>query len=513
MKQIGIDIGGTHTDAVLVDGKTIIATAKVLTQKKLHDGVVASCREVLQKSKTDPADIGSVQIGTTVGLNAILEEKELLKVGVIRLAPYTPALLAGASWPQSLAQKVIGEVVVIPGGFDCRGKALAQFQKEKAKGAILKLLDVGVEAFSITSIFSPLRDEQEKAVQALVEELAGKNFPVTISSQIGGIGLLERENGAILNSALKKVVQEGFKELETEVCRMGIGAPLFMVQNDGTIMGMKKAVAFPLLTIASGQTNSFRGAQSLVGGENLIVIDVGGTSCDIGVIKNGEPLRTLGRATLGGVTLFLPMTDTFSLSLGGGTVIRGDLIGPDSVGRALFQEARCFGGDTLTLTDIGVLLGHLEIATAQKEKVGICCSAAKNLLAQVETKVRDAVFKVQGKGEHIPLVIVGGGAPLLKNLAGVIPEYAYCANGYGACLAQISAKKEKLLAFEGRQALLDQLKEEALKEAVQEGADPKTIKIVNVEEVPCAYSKEGLCRFIVTASGPKSSLQLPLQHR
>jgi N-methylhydantoinase A/oxoprolinase/acetone carboxylase beta subunit len=503
MKQIGIDIGGTHTDAVLVDDERIIATEKVVTGARPEEGVVEACRKLLRTSGFDPSSLESIQIGTTLALNAILEGKELLRVGVIRMAPYCPALRCGARWPESLARAVIGGVEVVPGGSDLSGKSLAPFHKEKTQDAIRRLLDRGVEAFAITAIFSPLHDSQEREVRSVIEAIAGADFPVTLSSQIGGIGFLERENGAIINSALKKVMADGFRSIETAVASIGIGAPLFMVQNDGTILGIEQAIACPLLTISSGQTNSFRGARALAGVENLIVIDVGGTSCDIGIVKNGEPLRTLGRATLGGVTLFLPMSDCLSLPLGGGTRVREDSIGPDSVGRSLFQEAQCFGGETLTLTDIGVLLGHFAIQGAQKELVKMCPEKARFVLEQAERRVKEALFQLERYGDSLPLVIVGGAAALLKNLGGRIPDFAFCANGYGASLAHISAKKEELLPFHERAGALARMKEEVLAEAVRQGADPERVKIVHVQEIPCAYSQDGHSRFIVQAAGAK----------
>ena len=136
----------------------------------------------------------------------------------------------------------------------------------------------------------------------------------------------------------------------------GLDAPLFLTQNDGTIVHRDVAARYPVYCFASGPTNSMRGAAFLSGIGDAMVVDVGGTTSDIGCIKGGFPRQANAAVEVGGVRTLFRMPDLLSLALGGGTEISPDgrRIGPRSVGYRLTSRALCFGGDTLTATDIAV---------------------------------------------------------------------------------------------------------------------------------------------------------------
>ncbi len=151
----------------------------------------------------------------------------------------------------------------------------------------------------------------------LCKEVMGEDVHVSISSEIGSMGLIERENATILNAALCQVAErftEGFaKSLEGE----GItNADVYLSQNDGTLMTMEHARRYPILTIACGPTNSIRGASYLSQLKNAIVIDVGGTTTDLGVIQNGFPRESSVAVTIGGVRTNFRMPDVVSIGLG-----------------------------------------------------------------------------------------------------------------------------------------------------------------------------------------------------
>ena len=150
---------------------------------------------------------------------------------------------------------------------------------------------------------------------------------------------------------------EGFKAALNE---LQIEAPFYISQNDGTLMNADFAADYPVLTFASGPTNSMRGAAFLSQLKDAIVVDVGGTTTDIGVLQHGFP-RVAGLAVdIGGVRTNFRMPDTYSIGLGGGTIIQSDplKVGPQSVGYRLTEEALVFGGNTLTTTDVIVAAGH-----------------------------------------------------------------------------------------------------------------------------------------------------------
>lgn len=497
---IGVDIGGTNTDVCVVDKKkNILAACKVTTTQSIEEGVVQAIAQVVK----NPQAIEAVCVGTTHATNAILQGKELESTGLIRIAGHNPDIEPGIMWPDALRLQIIKAFENIPGGYECHGDPISSFDEMKTKEAIYKLLDKGVPSISVVGVFSPINPEQELLVKALIREIAGKDFPVTLSSDIGGIGFLERENATLLNSALKKVVRSGFQSLKSSLENMGCHAPLWMIHNDGSVMDVSHAIDFPIFTISCGQTNSFRGACELAKKQNGIVIDVGGTSSDIGYVIDGFAKRSCHAAKIGGVKLQFPMPDVLSLAIGGGSIIEGIKIGPESVARMLKTKAHCFGGDTLTLTDISILSGHLSIEGADSSKIPISKAQANTVLEKVEKEILRAVNIVRAKHKSLPLIAVGGGALFLKNIGCEIPPYADVANAYGAALAEISSTVDIVASLQERIRTLEEIKAKAVQNACKKGAVKESCRIVNMEVIPYAYSKNALARIIVTASGKR----------
>ena len=137
-------------------------------------------------------------------------------------------------------------------------------------------------------------------------------------------------------------------------------ADVYLSQNDGTLMTMEYARKYPILTIACGPTNSIRGASYLSRLQNAVVIDVGGTTTDLGVIQNGFPRESSVAVTIGGVRTNFRMPDVVSIGLGGGSIVRerpdGTVtVGPDSVGYQITEKALVFGGDVCTATDLSLI--------------------------------------------------------------------------------------------------------------------------------------------------------------
>src|SRR5262249_14344439 len=140
---------------------------------------------------------------------------------------------------------------------------------------------------------------------------------------------------------------------------------IWITQNNGSILDSAYAIEYPVLTIAAGPTNSFMGGKKLSQLQDAIIVDIGGTSTDVGIIRKGVPRRRLNNSRIGGVTLNFPMPDVYSIGLGGGSHVSIDRnsieIGPKSCGIHTFSEALSFGGKQLTLTDIALALGYVEI--------------------------------------------------------------------------------------------------------------------------------------------------------
>ncbi len=185
---------------------------------------------------------------------------------------------------------------------------------------------------------------------------------ITLSSSIGQLGLLERESASILNASLSDLAKRTVASLRAGVARCGIESPMFLSQNDGTLMDAATAERFPVLTFASGPTNSMRGAAFLSGESEAIVLDIGGTTTDVGLLHKGFPRQAATTVDVGGVRTNFRMPDVFSIGLGGGSIVEdaeaAPRVGPRSVGYEITRRARVFGGDVLTATDIAVAAGR-----------------------------------------------------------------------------------------------------------------------------------------------------------
>lgn len=513
MYTLGIDIGGTHTDGIIINhAGQKLAWAKTATTTPLTEGVQKLIAQLTQS--VNPAQIGNVILGTTHATNAILEAKGLLKVGLLRLSDSLPkSPTVGFGWPSLLKNAAIAGMESTFGGYDFNGRPSSRFNRSQVQKAIAKLLDQKAEAISVVSAFATINGSQENEVAEIIAAMAGNNFPVTLSHQIGGIGFIERENATLLNSALKNVMSEGFGSIAALLLQYRIKASLWMTQNNGSIVNMEEAIAFPIKTIGAGLTNSFIGATKLVGVADAVVVDIGGTSTDIGVVEGGYARTSLHAATIGGIALHCALPDILSLPLGGGSILNhcptsGWQIGPHSVAKELTQLSQVFGGSTLTLTDAGVVAGKLPIAN-DRTKIFLTVQEGDKILSQICHTIHRAVIRLRGKKQDLPVIVVGGAAPLLQKLytefqlAGTMPELGGIANAFGAALAEVSASVNVVVSLDNREKTLNELKEQALRKACEKGADPAKVRIAQLSAYPLTYASGNLAKVSVLASGPR----------
>ena len=323
MYKLGIDVGGTNTDAVIVnERREVVAEVKQPTTDDVYDGILRAIRTVLQNSGVDRREITQAMLGTTQCTNAIVERRHLAKVGLIRIgAPATTGIPPMVDWPEDI-QAVVEDSIVIRGGFEFDGKELAPLDVEAAR-AFLERMKGKVQSIAIASVFSTIRNDHELEIARLCREVMGEDVHTSISSEIGSMGLIERENATILNAALYQVAERFTEGFARSLADEGItNAEIYLSQNDGTLMTMEHARRYPILTIACGPTNSIRGASYLSQVKSAIVIDVGGTTTDFGVIQNGFPRESSVAATIGGVRTNFRMPDIISIGLGGGSIVR-----------------------------------------------------------------------------------------------------------------------------------------------------------------------------------------------
>jgi len=511
--RLGIDVGGTNTDAVILDvNDRVVAKAKRPTTEDISSGIREAVDAVLAESQIDPTHIVNAMLGTTHSTNAIVERRGLSKIGMLRLcAPSGLGVPPFLDWPPDIIPHLGKHFEMVKGGYEYNGTPLAQPDSGEIRQALERLGEKKIEALAVSCVFSPVNNDQELLVRGIAEEVFGKSLPVSLSSEIGSIGILERENATILNAAILKIASNAYVSFQNVLLEHGVKANLFITQNDGTLMAVDYARLYPVFTIASGPTNSLRGAAFLSGLSDAVVVDVGGTTTDVGILKSGFPRESTTAVEIGGVRTNFRMPDLISIGLGGGSLVKAEedvvRVGPESVGYRITREARVFGGNTLTATDIAVAAGMADIGDPQSVKDldrGLLRRAGERIKGMVE----EVIDRMKTTSEDIPVVTVGGGSILLPNtLKGASkvskPENFEVANAIGAAISQISGSIDGVfdVASKGREAVIDEVKDAAVQEAVKAGADSKTVEIVELEEIPLAYLPSNAVRFRVKAVG------------
>ncbi|MGH8914330.1 MAG: hydantoinase/oxoprolinase family protein, partial [Acidimicrobiia bacterium] len=291
---------------------------------------------------------------------------------------------------------------------------------------------------------------------------------------------------------------------------LGIDSTLFLTQNDGTLMTSTYGRRYPVATFASGPTNSMRGAAFLSGETDCAVIDIGGTTTDIGVLRNGFPRQAPLAVEIGGVRTNFRMPDLLSLGIGGGSIVRNDqgvTVGPDSVGHRLTSKARVFGGETLTATDIAVAAGLADIGDPRLV-ADLDGEFIAEALAVMRAGIAEGLDRMKIGPEPIPVVLVGGGAILLGNdLPGasqlIRPNHGYVANAIGAAKSQVGGHADRVVAMDNmtRTEAIGAVRSEAEDRCIAAGARPETIEVVEIDEVPLAYLPSNAVRITARAVG------------
>ena len=510
--RLGIDVGGTNTDAVILDGNNdVIAKCKKATTEDISVGIVHAVEFVLSESGINPGDIADAMLGTTHATNAIVERKGLSNVGVIRLsAPSGYAIPPYVEWPEDILEAINHFFVIVKGGYEYNGALISDIDRDEIRKALLQVKAQGAEALAVSGVFSLVNNDQENVVREMAGEIFGEDFPVTLSSEIGSIGIIERENAAILNAAIRKLAEKAYGSFQNVLRERGINADLFITQNDGTLMSIDYAKRYPVLTIASGPTNSLRGAAFLTGIQNGIVVDVGGTTTDVGVLSKGFPRESSAAVDIGGVRTNFRMPDLVTLGLGGGSLVKTSpelSIGPQSVGYRIHTEGRIFGGETLTATDIVVASGRFDLGDAELIR-DLDQKTVNEGLGMMKVMVESVVDKMKTQAADLPVIVVGGGSILVgDDLAGasevIKPEHYEVANAIGAAISQVSGSVDGVfdIVTKGREAVIEEVKEAAKAEAVKAGAEESSLEIVELEEIPLAYLPSNAVRFRVKAVG------------
>lgn len=502
----------TNTDGVILDptassdpDRGILASQKSSTTSNPSDGINTVIAQMFQQSSVDPATIASVTIGTTHFINAVVEmdASRLARVAVLRLCgPFSASIPIGVDWPPRLREIICAHRGLVDGGLEIDGGLIADLDEEGVRREVEAIKAKGIRSIVVVGIFSPidvLHRQEERAAEIIRE--AYPEADVVMSKDVANIGFLERENAAVLNASILPFARRTIHSFQDAISRLGLKCPVFVTQNDGTILPAGAAARLPIRTFSSGPTNSMRGAAFLtqhLEKEAMMVVDIGGTTTDVGLLlENGFPRQAAAYSEISGVRTNFSYPDVKSIGLGGGSVVRrgedGALtIGPQSVGYQIQQKALVFGGDVATTTDYTVLADpDVEIG----DRSLVEGSDLQNDLPEFKARVKDMLERIidtmKTSPEDIPVVLVGGGAVIAPDtLVGasrvIKPEWSGVANAIGAATARVSGVVDSIESTETKSVseVIEDLSQRAVDRAVDNGALRETVTIAEIESFP-----------------------------
>ena len=494
MNVIGIDVGGTSTDAVLLHDREVRHSVKTATTADVSSGIAAALEALVEIAGPDARRVDAVMLGTTHFTNAIVERRGLTPTAAIRIGlPATAYLEPFSDWPPDLAAAIHARHFMVRGGHEYDGRPIVEFDAGAVEAAARAIREAGIRAVAIASVFSPLDATLEERGHIRSCSSVCPEVSVTRSHRLGRIGLLPRENVTILNASLVGLARTTTAAFAEGLRRVGVDAPVYLTQNDGTIARMAQAAELPILSVACGPTNSMRGAAFLSGMPDALVIDVGGTTTDVGYLRHGLPRQANCVVEIGGVRTLFQMPDLLSLPLGGGSKVTASplAIGPESVGYRLTELGRVFGGDVTTCTDVAVAAGASSLGD-RRRAADLPAGLVGNAMTRIRARLEDAIDRMRPDAEPRPVIAVGGGSFLVPDgLAGtsdtVRVPHAPVANAVGAAMAQVSGESDRVYRDVPRDEAIATATAAAHADATAAGAAPDSLDVVEVEDLPLAY--------------------------
>lgn len=378
--RVTVDTGGTFSDFVFFNEDTgeISITKLPSTPREPFQAVLNGVKELLERGVA-AGDVSFFCHGTTVGTNALLEEKGA-KTGLLvtqgfrgiyevmeQTRGYGPATYdLFFEKPRLLAPPFYTEE--IPERVDFRGNVLKPLDVETARQAIRRLKKKGAQSVAVCFLFSFLNPDHELKIK----ELFAEEFPearLSLSYEVlPQIREFYRMSTTIINAYIQPVMANYLGSLEKRMREMGINTPkLYIMQSNGGVSTFAGSAKKPVATVLSGPAGGViasMGTCERVGINNIITFDMGGTSCDVALIHQGNPvITTQGKINLRPIAL--PMLDIHTVSAGGGTIARLDAVGglqvgPDSAGADPGPVCYDRGGENITITDANMVIGVLD---------------------------------------------------------------------------------------------------------------------------------------------------------
>ncbi len=454
---LGIDVGGTFTDAAAIADGAIIAHAKSPTTDDLLTGILASLDKVLAEMAMP---VERVALSTTFVTNALVQG---------RISPVGLLLIPGPGMDCSGLLPV--QPVILDGYIDHRGREAAPVRAEQVKAACRQLADF--DAVAISGKFSVRNPQQEAQVADWVAECL-PHCHITRGAEVsGGLNFPRRTNSAYYNAAVWRTFGLFADAAETAIRRRGIQAPVYILKADGGTLPLHLARRFPVETVWTGPAASVLGIKALTNPQGQAVsLDIGGTTTDIALWQDGTPLAALHGVNLAGYVTAVRSFRLHSIGIGGDSVIRrsgaGITVGPDRLG-----PAAALGGTAPTLSDAMIVTGHLRFGNPERSAqvldtlVGgqsiietaqqILATAVDMITREIQTMIvehaAEPVYRVEDMNRQLlrpdQFIVVGGAgkglAPLLqaawskqtgRDCSLDIPSAAMIANAVGAAIAK-----------------------------------------------------------------------------
>lgn len=535
--RVGIDVGGTHTKAVALDndtneivGESIVMTSHDDKELGVAAGVIECFEKCLKNNNIDPDDVVFIAHSTTQATNALLEG-DVAKVGVIGMSK------GGLEGLLSKKQSNIPDIDLGTGRKIHTVNAYLtnkKVNKENLKKIIKEFKDEGVEVVVASQAFGVDSMTNELLVKEVAEE---EGLMVSVASEISKLyGLTRRTRTACINGSILPKMMNTANCTELAVRKAGVDVPLMIMRGDGGVMDVEEMKKRPVLTMLSGPAASVMGALMYLRASNGIYFEVGGTSTNIGVIKNGRP--AVEYSVVGGHKTYVNSLDVIVLGVAGGSMVRANNkkivdVGPRSAHIAGLPYAvytpheeieepeleffspkpgdpddyvriKLKNGNRVTITNScaanvlgyvkegGYSYGDVESARRCIKPLADYCGITIEECAQqilqksyekIEPVINNFALKYQIDKDQIDLVGCGGGAAALLpytaekiNMKYSIPEHAEVISSIGVALSLIRDVVERVIPNPQMEDIA-QIKKEAKELCIKNGAVPDTVEV------------------------------------
>ncbi|MCH9674143.1 MAG: hydantoinase/oxoprolinase family protein [Gammaproteobacteria bacterium] len=386
--RVGVDIGGTFTDIVLIADDGTVHVRKVSSSVDDYArAIVEGLTEVFADTGIATSDVAEVLHGTTVASNAILESKGA-RTGLITTRGFRDVLeirnlrmprLYDLTWekPAPLVERFLR--LEVDERINAQGEVLQALSRDSVVSAVDRLVGEGVEAVAVCLLNSYANPVHERLVKEVLDERASRITHCISYDVLPEIKEYERTSTTVINAYVKPIVEHYLERLQAELQRSGVTAPLLLMQSNGGLTTATDAAQLPCNIIESGPAGGVVGAQTLaakVGLPDIITFDMGGTTAKASLVERGEVTRSLEYSVGGGIMigsrlltgagyqLKVPAIDLAEVGAGGGSKVWIDAggsmqIGPESAGASPGPLCYDLGGDDPTVTDANVALGYI----------------------------------------------------------------------------------------------------------------------------------------------------------